>query len=132
MQTQNDELKKRARLARQRLKMGYWDACAEEKRKVINAVGSTETRLANELVREKIKRETNESVYSQKDEALYKKVCVMLEGDEVVLNPIGRLVDHKEYDNLDDAGRQRYILELSSKFRELQARYEKERRGKII
>lgn len=131
-----NELKRRARLAKQRLKMGYWETFEEQKAKVIDAVGTTENGvvLANELVREKIKREFKfvNDAQAQKDEILYSKVCAILDSDEIVMNPIGRLVNKDEYERLDDNGRQRYILELSEKFRELQERYYKERRGNII
>ena len=43
------------------------------------------------------------------------------------MNPIGQLVDRTVFDKLDEANRQRYILELSAKFRELRERYYKEK-----
>ena len=42
-------------------------------------------------------------------------VRAMLEGG-IVINPLGRLTDHAVFDTLDDAGRQRYILELAKSY----------------
>ena len=44
--------------------------------------------------------------------------------------PIGRLIDKEVYMSLDEGGKQRYVLELSKKFRELSERYYSERANK--
>ena len=64
------------------------------------------------------------------DEVLYEKVCRILDADEDTMNPIGQLVDQDEFRRLDEGGRQRYILELSKKYRELKDRYYEERLSK--
>ncbi len=109
---QSGELKKRARLAKQRLKMGYWDQ--EEKNRSNQA--SARTVVMGET-------------HTASDEKMYRKVCEMLEKDDTILNPIGQLIDEGVYSSLDSTGKQRYILELSNKFRELKERYYKERTG---
>ena len=65
--------------------------------------------------------------FAERDERLYGKVRDMLDKDENVTDPIGRLVDRDIFDKLDADNRQRYILELSAKFRELKERYYKEK-----
>lgn len=137
MSKKGTELKKKALLAKQRLKMGYWDNLRREKEKMIETSGNTSDaqKLANEYAHAKIVRDVNIVVSRRSEEAdekLYRKVCEILDNDEVIMNPIGQLVDKTEYDRLDDNGKQRYILELSSKFREFQERYNRERKGKII
>ncbi len=111
------ELKKRAWLAKQRLKMGYWDA-------VENSDGA-----AGEPVRRMKAAVVNDDGLSIADEKMYSKVCSILDRDETTINPIGQLIDSEIYDGLDPAGKQRYILELSEKFRELKERYYRERTG---
>ena len=87
----------------------------------------------SELQRAKFSREMNSVVNIEnagRDEQMYKKVCEILDSDEDVVNPIGRLMDKSCYSGLDDGGKQRYILELSKKFNDLKERYYKERLGK--
>ncbi|MFR1564869.1 MAG: hypothetical protein ACLSUT_00315 [Christensenellales bacterium] len=67
---------------------------------------------------------------AKKEERLYEKVCNILDKDSDTLSPIGQLIDKEEYQRLDEGGRQKYILELSEKFRELSRRYELERMGR--
>lgn len=129
------ELKKRALLAKQRLKLGYWEQLRAEREKMLQTAGeSTSARQkVSEIQRAKLSREMNSVVNvtsANKDEELYQKVCSILDKDEDVTNPIGQLMDKEEYDRLDDGGKQRYVLELSGKFRELRERYYQERMGK--
>ncbi len=124
---QSGELKKRAWLAKQRLKMGYWesvrrDECASEQ----DGGGRQSTSDG----RIQIKRDfTAAKRISALDEKMYQKVCEILDRDEATINPIGQLIDDELYNKLDPAARGRYILELSNKFRELKDRYYRERTG---
>ena len=43
------------------------------------------------------------------------------------LNPLGRLIDKRYYESLDFEGKQRYVFELSEKYRRLKQRYYEER-----
>ena len=126
-----NELKKRALLAKQRMKMGYWEQMMKDREKLISEVGSTYEgkKLVSDYQREKYNREFNVTVskYTSTDEQLYEKVCRILESDELIINPIARLIDNSEYDNMDAESKQRYILELSAKFRELKDRYYREK-----
>ena len=65
--------------------------------------------------------------YSDKDQLLYKKVCKMLDEDRLIINPINELIDKKYYDTLSLEGKQRYILDLSEKYRQMKDRYDRER-----
>lgn len=126
MTRKSGELKKRCWLAKQRLKMGYWDSLKNEE----NAGESRTVRSSVDLSR-MMSRESEVAAVtvSAADEKMYKKVCDMLGGSEVTLNPIGQLIERDVYDGLDPAGKQRYILELSDKFRELRERYYRENAG---
>ncbi|MBR2967890.1 MAG: hypothetical protein IKC35_03830 [Clostridia bacterium] len=124
------ELKKRALLAKQRMKMGYWEKMMRDREKLISEVGSTyeNKKLISDYQREKYNREINVTVNKRahEDELLYDKVKLILESNEIIINPIARLIDEKEYEQMDGETKQRYILELSNKFRELKERYFRE------
>ncbi|MDE7463539.1 MAG: hypothetical protein K2M48_00790 [Clostridiales bacterium] len=113
---QTGELKKRAWLAKQRLKMGYWESVKTD----ADEVG--EQSHAHALLMQ-------DGGISAPDEKLYRKVCAILDRDELTINPIGQLIDGEVYAELDPAAKQRYVLELSDKFRELKERYYRERTG---
>ena len=129
------ELKKRAMLAKQRLKMGYWQKMYDEKQRALESVGGSMggVRQVNEMTQEKVKRDELRAMKdsgADADELFYCKVCAILERDENTTNPIGQLIDRNEFDNLDESNRQRYILMLAQKFREMRERYYRERTGK--
>ncbi len=131
MAKQLSELKKRALIAKQRLKMGYWQKMEEERRKMEKE--SVQESTITEIQRQKVRRDimfiTNEEK-ALEEERLYKKVCLILDKDEHTLSPIGQLIDKDYYKTLSENGKQKYILELSEKFRELSKRYYLERDGK--
>lgn len=129
------ELKKRALLAKQRMKMGYWQQMMNERENMLSRVGNTSGNqmLVSDLQRAKVARDNSIAVNKKKaemEEAMYQRVCEMLSMDEYVSNPIGRLVDHDVYDNLSPQEKQKYIFDLSAKYRRLKERYNKERLGK--
>lgn len=66
--------------------------------------------------------------YNEQDQILYKKICKMLEEDRIIINPINELMDKKYYDTLSVEGKQRYIFDLSDKYKEMKDRYLKEQR----
>lgn len=65
-------------------------------------------------------------VYSEQDEVLYKKICKLLEEDRIIINPINELVDKRYYNSLSLEGKQRYIFDLSDKYKQMKERYYKE------
>lgn len=120
------ELKKRCWLAKQRLKMGYWNSVKSESSD--DGTAAVERRNADAARQIRGAEATQKSV-SPRDERLYGIVCEMLDSNEVTINPIGRLIERDVYEGLDPSSRQRYILELSEKFRELRERYYREKTG---
>lgn len=129
------ELKKRALLAKQRLKMGYWQRMYEERQQALREIGQSDesVRLVRDLQQEKVRRDEHKALCCDKaeeEELFYNKVCSILEQDENATNPIGQLIDRVEFERLDNDNRQRYILRLSQKFREMRERYYRERVGK--
>lgn len=129
------ELKKRALLAKQRLKMGYWQKMCDERQRTLEQMGNTgeSVRLVHDMQSEQVRRDEHKALgydAAAEEEAFYGKVCAILERDENTLNPIGQLIDKNEFERLDADNKQRYILKLSQKFREMRDRYYRERAGK--
>ena len=124
MTRKTGELKKRCWLAKQRLKMGYFDSLKRMQDEDNGA--SSATTIAEYSARV---RHAEVAASSSADEKMYRKVCDILDSNEVALNPIGQLIERDVYDGLDANGKQRYVLELSEKFRELQERYYREKTG---
>lgn len=60
------------------------------------------------------------------EQELYEKVCKILNRDEIVINPIKELVDYKYYNTLSLDAKQKYIFDLSEKYKTMKIRYEKE------
>ena len=131
MKKEMSEIKRRALLAKQRLKMGYWQRMREEQGRVAEATNdSAVIRSARNARLREFEQQSRRALgddFAERDERLYGKVRDMLDRDEDVSDPIGRLVDREVFDSLDDGNKQRYILELSAKFRELKERYYKEK-----
>ena len=65
--------------------------------------------------------------FGVREQELYERVCKLLERDEIVINPIQELVDRKYYNSLTLDAKQKYIFELSEKYKEMKIRYEAER-----
>ena len=132
--TEMSELKKRALLAKQRMRIGYWQAMSEEKAKKLEELGDSfhSVQLVKGMQLAKFERDVNRTLginQAIRDEALFEKVCKILDEDEAVMNPLGLLVEREIYDCLDEGNRQKYILDLSKKFCAMKERYYRERVG---
>ena len=60
------------------------------------------------------------------EQELYERVCKIMEREDVVINPIQELVDYKTYNTLSLEAKQKYIFDLSEKYKELKVRYQLE------
>ena len=128
-------LKKRAMLAKQRLKMGYWQRMLEERQRALGELGESDEnlQLVQSLQREQVRRDEQKalsSVRADEEEIFYAKVRSILEEDENATNPIGRLIDRSRFEQLDESNKQLYILRLAEKFRQMRERYYRERATK--
>lgn len=59
-----------------------------------------------------------------------KKVFSMLNGNEEVYNPIGRLVDKNYYETLNETEKQFYVLRLSERYNSAKIKYEENKSTK--
>ena len=64
--------------------------------------------------------------FNEKERDLYNRVCKLLSSDEIVINPIQELVDRKYYNTLSLDAKQKYIFELSEKYKQMKLRFEAE------
>lgn len=102
----NSELKKLAQSAKNRMKNGYWQGGGESLPRPV--------------------REEGTIGYAEEEE-LYAKVREMLNADECVIDPIGRLIDKEAYAAMSSTARMRYVLELSKIYGKLKERYYREK-----
>lgn len=129
---ERSEIKKYAALARQRMKMGYWNKIVKEREEFLMREGDTpENRLKiSQMQKSRFARENSGSASVSdinEKEKRYLLVCNMLDADEDTANPIGQLIDYDKYNALDERSKQRYILELVREYDELKERYYQER-----
>ncbi|MBR1988241.1 MAG: hypothetical protein IKA36_04275 [Clostridia bacterium] len=64
--------------------------------------------------------------FNVRDQELYEKVKRILSSDEVVINPIKELIDSKYYKTLTLEAKQKYVFDLSEKYKEMKLRFERE------
>lgn len=122
----NKSLKQYAKEAKKRMKSSFWQ---DYKTKV-----ETDIEKANE--NEQLKSKVVEYYQSKvavtikgvktEDEEFYNKVKELLSTFGDVSDALGRLTDKEYFATLSYESRQRYLLELSSKYRKAKERYYKE------
>ncbi len=126
-----DELRIKAKEARKRLRQGFWNDIIKERQAIIqNALEhGQDIKLVEEYckrkIEEKIRNQNNPNKQSEED-ILYEKVCQLMETNEVLLNPLSKLIDHEVYDKMSDNAKQVYILKLSEQYIKLKQRYNNE------
>lgn len=89
----------------------------------INANFATYKNLYNGVY-EVVKLQTN-------DDELYEKVCLLLDEDYDNPHILGELIDVKVFKKLNEAEKDRYIINLADKYLELKERYIKNHSLKI-
>lgn len=60
------------------------------------------------------------------EEKMYELVRDILDSENVVINPIGCLMDKAKFDSMDSVNKQRYVFKLSEIYVKLKARYMEE------
>ncbi len=102
-----DSLQSMAKLAKQRIKSGYWTQVKKEKQAVV---------------------QENEQI----DNEMYEVVASIIESEEIIINPISKLMDEAYYNSLSEDGKNRYVLDLANKYLRLCHEYERRNRKKSV
>ena len=107
-------LREEARLAKKRVKSGFWDACQEdyfETKEKAREHGLNESKAGRYF-----KTQVTAKIEGRKEDDFYVKVKEMLLKEGEVSDAIGRLTDKEYYATLSYEEKQRYTLTLSEKY----------------
>ncbi len=117
-------LREEARLAKIRIKNGFWTTCKENMDETLEnarAMGVNENK-AGRYFAEKV----GEKIAGKQEDEFYVKVKQMLLSEGEVSDAIGRLTDKPYYENLSYEEKQRYTLSLSEKYLRALERFRRE------
>ncbi|MCI8729461.1 MAG: hypothetical protein HFK07_06545 [Clostridia bacterium] len=129
-----ESLQDLAKNAKKRMKQGYWSDIIESRKKDMD-IASKNGVDKSEVIsyyKDRVLRDfyvKTERV--EREERLYKKVVEIMDSEEIVYNPLARLVEHEYYDNLDEDGKVAYIFNLASKYSKLRKRYFEEKKTSV-
>ena len=117
-------LKQEARLAKSRMKNGFWAECKEdmhERLKNARALGLNESKAGRYFA-----EQVSAKIAGEKEDEFYIKVKQILTQEGEVSNAIGRLTDKAYFDTLSYEEKQRYTLALSEKYLRALERFRRE------
>ncbi len=124
MSKENRTLREEARLAKNRIKSGFWQECEEdisEKKEKAREHGLNESKAGRYF-----KRQVEKKIEGRKEDDFYLKVKEMLLSEGEVSDAIGRLTDYTYFDTLTYEEKQRYTLSLSERYLRALERFRKE------
>ena len=126
-----NEIKNMAKLAKQRLRTGFWEECKESvNESVIKAKAEGEN--SSNVIRYYKTRVTRViSGYNEQKEAFYLKVKDILDTYGDVSDIIGRLCDLEYMKTLNFQQREKYLSEIAAQYRECKERYDQEKRFEV-
>ncbi len=117
-------LREEARLAKSRIKSGFWKECEEDfslKKEKAREHGLNESKAGRYF-----KSQVEKKIEGRKEDEFYLKVKKMLLTEGEVSDAIGRLTDHEYFDALSYEEKQRYTLSLSERYLRALERFRKE------
>ena len=123
-------LREEARLAKKRVKSGFWDACQEdisEKKEKAREHGINESKVGRYF-----KTQVTAKIEGRKEDDFYVKVKEMLLKEGEVSDAIGRLTDKEYFATLSYEEKQRYTLALSEKYLRALERFRREYEFEIL
>lgn len=124
MDEDTKNLKSEARLAKQRLKHGFWSNYQNELQEKL-AVAEQEG-LNGSQVQRFFAGQITSRVKGEKEDNFYLKVKDLLLSEGEVSDAIGRLTDRDIFDKLSYEEKQRYTFSLSEKYLNALQRFKKE------
>ncbi len=123
-----NEIKSMAKLAKQRLKSGFWEECQEHVSESVTKA-KEEGENSSSVIRYYKSRVTRViGGYNEESEAFYQKVKGILDLYGEVSDIIGRLCDLDYMKTLNFQQRERYLTGIASKYRECKERYDQEKK----
>jgi hypothetical protein len=111
--------------AKKRMKQGFWQGCQKDIAKEKEA--AKERGIADIKAQKAISNKVQKKVKGEEPDEFYLKVKAMLEEEGEVSDAIGRLTDKAYFATLSYSERQRYTLELSSRYLAAVEKYKKEK-----
>lgn len=117
-------LREEARLAKLRMKNGFWAECKEdmdERLESARALGLNESKAGRFFA-----QQVSAKIAGEKEDEFYLRVKQMLLDDGEVSDAIGRLTDKPYYETLSYEEKQRYTLTLSEKYLRALERFRRE------
>ncbi|MGN0813095.1 MAG: hypothetical protein ACI4MQ_06285 [Candidatus Coproplasma sp.] len=120
-----NDLKVLARKAKQRLASGFWQQCKQDvdlKTKEAEQSGLNAGKVKCHLY-----GKVKDTIRGQKEDEFYLKVKKLLDEYGEVSDAIGRLTDKEYFDTLSYSEKQRYTMELSTRYLEALEKYRKEK-----
>ncbi|MGN0805860.1 MAG: hypothetical protein ACI4MC_02370 [Candidatus Coproplasma sp.] len=120
-----NDLKVLARKAKQRLSSGFWQHCKEDvdlKTKEAEQSGLNAGKVKSHLY-----GKVKDTIRGQKEDEFYLKVKKLLDEYGEVSDAIGRLTDKEYFESLSYEDKQRYTMELSTRYLEALEKYRKEK-----
>lgn len=120
-----EDIKLMARAAKNRLKTNYWADC--KKNLDENTTEAKNKGLSEIKIKSSLKDRVKSEIKGEKQDEFYLKVKKLLETEGEVSDAIGRLTDREIYEKLSYEEKQRYNLELSTKYLGALQKYKKEK-----
>ena len=117
-------LRDEARLAKNRIKSGFWTECQENMTEHLEK--AREQGLNESKAGRYFKTQVEAKIEGKKEDEFYLRVKEMLLTQGEVSDAIGRLTDKPYYDTLSYEEKQRYTLSLSEKYLRALERFRKE------
>jgi len=113
-----------ARLAKQRIKTGFWAECKEDMQAQL--IKAREQGFNESKVERFFTAQVSAKIAGKKEDEFYLKVKKMLLENGEVSDAIGRLTDQEYYQTLSYEEKQRYNLNLSEKYLRALERFRRE------
>ena len=120
-----DDLKLMAKQAKKRLGTDFWRRCKED---VDSTARQAEKKGKNAVkVKSRLYDKVRSVIRGEEEDEFYLKVKKLLDEQGEVSDAIGRLTDAEYYKTLSYEERQRYTMELSSKYLAALEKYRREK-----
>ena len=124
-----NSLKTAARQAKQRLRTDFWSKCQSD---IQSFTDDAQRRGQNaNKVRNGLYTKVKSAIKGEAPDEFYLKVKTLLDEHGEVSDAIGRLTDRELFSTLSYEERQRYTMELSSKYLVALEKYRKEKESGI-